>query len=57
VQKMLKTLHQPEPRLSSDYDRSILKSYNIAKVRSRFSSASEKSVHSSENKKTRAPRS
>jgi hypothetical protein len=25
VKKMLKTLHQPEPRLSTDYDRSILK--------------------------------
>jgi hypothetical protein len=44
VQKMLKTLHQPEPRLSSDYERSILKSYNTTKVRSRGSSASEKLV-------------
>jgi hypothetical protein len=26
VLKMLKTLHQPEPRLISDYDRNILKS-------------------------------
>jgi hypothetical protein len=26
VLKMLKTLHQPEPRLASDYDRTILKS-------------------------------
>ena len=43
VQKMLKKLHQPEPRLSSDYDRSILKSHD-AKVRSMSSSASGKSV-------------
>ena len=27
VKKMLKTLHQPEPRLSSDYDRSIIMSH------------------------------
>jgi hypothetical protein len=40
---MLKTLHQPEPRLISDYDRDILKSHNVAK-RSRSSSASRKSV-------------
>jgi hypothetical protein len=44
VQKMLKTLHQPEPRLSSDYDRSILKSHNITKVQSGSSNASGKSV-------------
>jgi hypothetical protein len=30
VLKMLKTLHQPEPRLVSDYDRNILKS-DVAK--------------------------
>jgi hypothetical protein len=51
---MLKTLHQPEPRLISDYDRNILKSHNAAK-RSRSSSARGKSVPSSENRKTRAP--
>ena len=40
--KMVKTLYQPEPRLSSDYDRSILKSHD-EKVRSKKnSSASEK---------------
>jgi hypothetical protein len=44
VIKMLKTLHQPEPRLSSNYDRSILKSNEAAKVRSRSSSESGKSV-------------
>jgi hypothetical protein len=43
VLKMLKTLHQPEPRLISDYNRNILKSHNAAK-RSRSSSASGKSV-------------
>jgi hypothetical protein len=31
VLKMLKMLHQPEPRLISDYDRNILKSHNAAK--------------------------
>jgi hypothetical protein len=41
VIKMLKTLYQPEPRLISDYDRTILKSHNAAK---RLSSASGKSV-------------
>jgi hypothetical protein len=41
VIKMLKTLHQPEPRLISDYGRNILKSHNAAK---RLSSASGKSV-------------
>jgi hypothetical protein len=43
VLKMLKTLHQPEPRLISDYDRNILKSHNAPK-RSTSSSASGKSV-------------
>jgi hypothetical protein len=43
VRKMLRALHQPKPRLSSDYERSILKSHNTAK-RSRSSSASGKSV-------------
>jgi hypothetical protein len=38
---MLKTLHQPEPRLISDYDRTILKSHNAAM---RSSSASRKTV-------------
>ena len=40
--KMVKTLHQPEPRLIPDYDRSILKSHQ-EKVRSKSSSASGKS--------------
>jgi hypothetical protein len=43
VLKMLKTLHQPEPRLISDYDRNILKSHNAAK-RPRSSSANGKLV-------------
>jgi hypothetical protein len=43
VRKMLRTLHQPQPRLSSDYDRSIIKSHNAAK-RLRSSSASGKLV-------------
>jgi hypothetical protein len=43
VQKILRNLCQPEPRLSSDYDHSILKSHNAAK-RSRSSSGSGKSV-------------
>jgi hypothetical protein len=38
---MLKTLHQPKPRLISDYDHNILKSHNAAKW---SSSASRKSV-------------
>jgi hypothetical protein len=53
---MLKTLHQPEPRLSSDYDRSILKSHNATKMRSRSSSASEKLVpHLGEQKNSCPP--
>jgi hypothetical protein len=43
VLKMLKNLHQPEPRLISHYDRNIIKSHNAAK-RSGSSSASGKSV-------------
>jgi hypothetical protein len=43
VRKMMRTLYQPEPRLSSDYDRSILKSHDATK-RSTSSSASRKSV-------------
>ena len=41
--KMVKTLEQPLPRLSSDYDRSIRKSHE-AKKRSKSSSASRKLV-------------
>jgi hypothetical protein len=43
VRKMQRTVHQPEPRLSSDYELSILKSHNAAK-QSRSSSTSEKLV-------------
>jgi hypothetical protein len=39
----MRTLHQPDPRLSSDYERSILKSHKVAK-QLRSSSASRKSV-------------
>ena len=41
---MVKTLHQPEPRLSSDYDRSILKSHQETVRSKKSSSASGKSV-------------
>jgi hypothetical protein len=51
---MLRTLHQPKPRLSSDYERSILKSHNTAK-RSRSSSASGKSVPQLEEQKNSCP--
>ena len=39
--KMVKTLHQPEPSLSSDYDRSILKSHQET-VRSKKSSSASR---------------
>ena len=42
--KMLKTLEQPLPRLTPDYDRSIRKSVQANKQRSKISSASGKSV-------------
>jgi hypothetical protein len=48
VLKMLKALHQPEPRLISDYDHNILMSHNAAK---RSSSASGKSVPQLEEQK------
>ena len=41
---MLKNLEQPPPRLSSDYERSIRKSHEANKERSKSSSASRKSV-------------
>ena len=44
VFKMLKTLEQPPPRLTPDYDRSIRKSVQANKERSKSSSASGKSV-------------
>ena len=44
LQKMLMNLHQAEPRLSSDYDRSIRKSHKANKERSKSRSASGKSV-------------
>uniref|UniRef100_A0ACD5UZL9 Uncharacterized protein n=1 Tax=Avena sativa TaxID=4498 RepID=A0ACD5UZL9_AVESA len=44
VLKMLKTLHQPEPKLSSDYERSILKSHAAQKASKSSTDASEKSV-------------
>ena len=39
---MVKTLHQPEPSLSSDYDRSILKSHQETVRSKKSSSASGK---------------
>jgi hypothetical protein len=54
VLKMPKTLHQPGPRLISDYDCNILKSHNVAK-RSRSSSASGKSVPQFEEQKNPCP--
>ena len=44
VLKMLKNLHQPEPKLSSDYERSILKSHAAQKASKSSTDASEKSV-------------
>ena len=44
VLKMLKTLHQPEPKLSSDYERSILKSHAAQKASKSSTDASEKSI-------------
>jgi hypothetical protein len=44
VFKMLKTLEQPPPRLTPDYDRQIRKSVQANKERSKSSSASGKSV-------------
>ena len=41
---MLKNLHQPEPKLSSDYERSILKSHAAQKASKSSTDASEKSV-------------
>jgi hypothetical protein len=49
---MLKTLHQTEPRLRSDYDRTILKSHNAAK---RLSSESGKSVPQLKEQKNSCP--
>ena len=42
VFKMLKTLEQPPPRLTPDYDRQIRKSVQANKERSKSSSASGK---------------
>ena len=44
VFKMLKTLEQPSPMLTPDYERSIRKSVEANKQRSKSSSASQKSV-------------
>ena len=44
VSKMLKTLKQPPPKLTPDYERSIRKSVEANKQRSKSSSASRKSV-------------
>lgn len=44
VRKMMKNLNQPEPRLESNYDRTIHKSTEAAKLRLKSSSASGKSV-------------
>ena len=44
VFKMLKTLEQPLPKLTPDYDRSILKSAQANKWRPKKDSASRKSV-------------
>src|SRR4051812_5727543 len=41
---MLKTLHQPEPKLSSDYERSILKSHAAQQASKSSTDVSEKSV-------------
>ena len=44
VFKMLKTLEQPPPKLTSDYERSILKSVQANKRRPKNGSASKKSI-------------
>jgi hypothetical protein len=51
---MMKTLHQPEPRLITDYDCNILKSHNAAK-RSRSSTARGKSVLQQREQKNSCP--
>jgi hypothetical protein len=54
VQKLLRTLHQPKPRLLSYYERSILKSHNTSK-QSRSSSASGKLVSQLREQKNSCP--
>jgi hypothetical protein len=44
LMKTIKNLYQPEPNLSSDYDRSVRKSNESAKLRSKSSKAKGKSV-------------
>jgi hypothetical protein len=56
VMKMMKNLYQPEPRLSSNYDRSIRKSTEATKLRSKSVQARNQ-YPGLENRKTRAPRS